>query len=335
MKKNKSNISKKYLIFFIPLCILLLVITLSSMFSGQNVKGIEKREAEVKKDENETMITVLFHKTGEINTVDLEEYLEGVVPAEMPPSFNFEALKAQAVAARTYIINRQGFENEQHKNATVCTDSTHCKAYMTDEDARLKWGIEWDKTYRHKIERAVLETKGQIVTYNDEPISAVFHSTSSGKTENSEDVWQNPLPYLRSVVSEGEEKSPRYTSEVSVSCEEFKNKIKSLDYSVEFDKNPQKWIGDIIYNESGSVKSICVGTGEFKGTQIRSAFSLRSSNFKIKIDDNSVLFSVTGNGHGVGMSQYGANYAAENGYTYEQILKKYYSGVEIKTMNNI
>ena len=335
MKKNKYKISKKNFIFLVPIVFLVLVIALSSMFSGQNIKEGFVEKAETKKEKNETMITVMFHKTGEIKSVGLEEYLEGVVPAEMPPSFNFEALKAQAVAARTYIINRQGVENEQHKNASVCTDSTHCKAYMTDDDARLKWGVEWDKTYKHKIERAVMETRGQIVTYNDEPISAVFHSTSSGKTENSEDVWQNPLPYLRSVVSEGEEKSPRYTSEVTVSCDEFKNKIRGLDSGVKFDKNPQKWIGNITYNESGSVKSISVGTGSFKGTQIRSAFSLRSSNFKIRIEDNNVYFSVIGNGHGVGMSQYGANYAAENGYTYEQILKKYYSGVELKNMNNI
>ncbi len=335
MKNNKSNISKKYLIFLLPITFLVLVIAFSSIFSGQNVIISDEWSKEEVKDENETMITVLFHKTNEIKKVELEEYLEGVLPAEMPPSFNIEALKAQAVAARTYIINRKSFENEQHKNADVCTDSTHCKAYMSDEDSRLRWGVEWDKNYKQKIKNVIEETKGVIVTYNNEPISAVFHSTSSGKTENSEDVWENALPYLRSVVSEGEEKSPRYTSEVKVSHDEFKKKLKTVDENIEFDKKSEKWIGDITYNESGSVKQISIGTGLFKGTQIRSIFDLRSANFKIDINDKEVVFSVTGNGHGVGMSQYGANHAAQNGYTCEQILKKYYSGVEIKNMNNI
>lgn len=335
MKKRKSNISKKCMILLLPFCFVILVISLSLLLSGRNCVITERNEAQSKMKENETTVTVLFHKTGEIKTVNLEEYLMGVVPAEMPPSFNLEALKAQAVAARTYIINRTGVENETHKNASVCTDSTHCKAYMSDEDSRVKWGSEWDKSYRFKIEKAVLETKGKIITYMDEPISAVFHSTSSGKTENSEDVWQNALPYLRSVVSEGEEKSPRFNSEVVISTDDFKNKMTELDGQVNLGNNPEKWIGNITYNDSGSVKNIHIGSGIYKGTQIRNTFGLRSSNFKITVNEGKIIFSVTGNGHGVGMSQYGANHAAENGYTYEQILKKYYTGVEIKNMNNI
>lgn len=335
MKKRKSNISKKCMILLLPFCFVMLVISLSLLLSGRNCVITEQNETQSKTEENETTVTVLFHKTGEIKTVNLEEYLMGVVPAEMPPSFNFEALKAQAVAARTYIINRTGVENETHKNASVCTDSTHCKAYMSDEDSRVKWGSEWDKSYRFKIEKAVLETKGKIITYMDEPISAVFHSTSSGKTENSEDVWQNALPYLRSVVSEGEEKSPRFNSEVVISTDDFKNKMTELDGQVNLGNNPEKWIGNITYNDSGSVKNIHIGSGIYKGTQIRNTFGLRSSNFKITVNEGKIIFSVTGNGHGVGMSQYGANHAAENGYTYEQILKKYYTGVEIKNMNNI
>lgn len=330
MKKIKRNIAKKYFHLCLIFVFLVLTISLSSMLSWQNPGNYSGTMKAEKQYENVEMIRVLFHKTGEYRNVELEEYLEGVLPAEMPPSFHPEALKAQAVAARTYILNRRGFENEQHKDAVVCTDSTHCKAYMSDEDARHKWGSEWNKTYRLKIKKAVEETKGLIITYLDEPISAVFHSTSSGKTENSEDVWQNALPYLRSVVSEGEEKSPRYLSEVKVSSDEFKEIIKKLNSDAVLNNNPQSWIGDIKYNESGSVKEIFIGSVLFKGTEIRSAFSLRSANFKIKVDDKNIIFSVVGNGHGVGMSQYGANFAAENGYTFEQILKKYYSGVEIK-----
>ena len=140
MKKIKSNISKKHFHLCLIFLFLVLTIALSSMFSWQNPGNYNSAVKDEKQDENVDTIKVLFHKTGECRNVKLEEYLEGVLPAEMPPSFHFEALKAQAVAARTYIINRRGYENEQHKDAVVCTDSTHCKAYMSDEDARHKWG---------------------------------------------------------------------------------------------------------------------------------------------------------------------------------------------------
>ena len=329
MKKRKINLAKKYLWFLCPVFNLFLIIGLSSVFSWQNYALVEKEENFSQNSKNEKMVSVYFHKTGEIKNIELEEYLMGVLPAEMPPSFELEALKAQAVAARTYILNREGIKNEDHKNATVCTDSTHCKAYMSEDDAFGKWGLEWDKTYKNKIKRAINETRGQIVTFDSEPISAVFHSTSSGKTENSEDVWQSALPYLRSVESEGEEKSPRFTSSVTVNFDEFKEKIKNLNEKTVFSPNPKNWLGNITYNESGSVRTIEVCNNEFKGTDIRSAFGLRSANFKIEISDN-ITFLVTGNGHGVGMSQYGANHAAQNGYTYDKILKKYYQGVEIE-----
>lgn len=335
MKFLKSNLAKNIIFLIIPILNLILIIGVSAMFSQQITVENDNILISEEKKKNEKIVSVYFHKTDEIKEMKLEEYLIGVIPAEMPPSFELEALKAQAVAARTFIINREGLYNdEKHKGATVCTDSTHCKAYMSDGEADEKWGTEWEKTYKNKIRKAVQETEGQIVTYNNEPISAVFHSTSSGMTENSEDVWQSALPYLRSVESEGEEESPRYTSEVTVNYTDFKNKLKEADSSVSFSQNPKEWIGNITYNDSGSVKTIVLGNKEFKGVNVRSIFGLRSANFKIEAGEN-ITFYVTGNGHGVGMSQYGANYAAKNGYTYDKILKKYYQGVEIKDMNNI
>lgn len=328
MKKTKNNLAKKCLWLTVPFLNILLIICITLAFSWQNSACVTEEEKNTKNAKNEKIISVYFHKTGEIRKLELEEYLVGVLPAEMPPSFELEALKAQAVAARTYILSRENSVSDTHKDAVVCTDSTHCKAYMTEDEADKKWGIEWDKTYKNKIKRAIYETKGEIVTYNDEPISAVFHSTSGGKTENSEDVWQNALPYLRSVKSEGEEASPRFTSQVTVSYNDFKDKIKKLNDNAFFSENTSEWIGKSEYNVSGSVKTIVIGGVSFKGTEIRSAFGLRSANFKITVSDN-IVFDVTGNGHGVGMSQYGANYAAQNGYTYDKILKKYYQGVEI------
>ncbi|MBE7014759.1 MAG: stage II sporulation protein D [Ruminococcaceae bacterium] len=334
MKKRKINLAKKYFYLFIPIFNLILIIALSSMFSGQNVYVKNEDKVMNRNEENEKIISVYFHTLDKVEKINIEEYLVGVLPAEMPPSFNLEALKAQAVAARTFILNREDVKDEKHKGAIVCTDFNHCKAYMTEDEADKKWGIEWDKTYKNKIKRAISETRGQIITYNNEPISAVFHSTSSGKTENSEDVWQNALPYLRSVESEGEDKSPRFKSIKEVSIEEFKQKIKSINNDTTFGNDKKSWIGNITYNESGSVKTVIIAGKEFKGTEIRTLFGLRSTNFEIVVGDK-VTFNVTGNGHGVGMSQYGANYAAENGYTYDQILKKYYSGIELKDMYNI
>lgn len=331
MKKRKTNLAKKYFYLFIPFFNLFLIIAFSSILSGQNVYISNANGIKTENIKNERIISVYFHTLDKVEKINIEDYLVGVLPAEMPPSFNLEALKAQAVAARTFIINREGASDEGHKGATVCTDPSHCKAYMSEDEAEKKWGIEWDKTYKNKIKRAISETRGQILTYENEPISAVFHSTSSGKTENSEDVWQSALPYLRSVESEGEDKSPRFKSYEEVSIEEFKEKIKSLNNDVNFSNNKKEWIGKITYNESGSVKTITISDKEFKGTDIRTLFGLRSANFKISIDDI-VRFDVTGNGHGVGMSQYGANHAAENGYTYDEILKKYYSGVELSDM---
>lgn len=331
MNKSKKEIAKLMKLLLVPFVNIALVLIVSIAFAMPNESVISNGgEGESEMTKNERMVTVFFHKEDKVKEMKLEEYLLGVVPAEMPPSFNTEALKAQAVAARTFIINREKADNKDtHKGATVCTDSTHCKAYITEEEALKKWGDDWKNQYKDKIKNVVYDTSGTIVTYNDEPISAVFHSTSSGKTENSEDVWQTALPYLRSVVSEGEEKSPRYNSNVTLSFDEFKNKFKEKYPDAKFNDKKSDWIKNIKYNDTGSVKTIDIGGITVKGTDVRTIFSLRSTNFKIEIDDN-VEFSVIGNGHGVGMSQYGANYAAENGYSYDKILKKYYQGVELK-----
>jgi len=332
MKKRKQEIAKFFKILLIPLINICMIIVVSVAFAKPIDKKTTEKNNEKEKKENERMISVYFHNSNETKEIPMEEYLMGVVPAEMPPSFESEALKAQAVAARTFIINREkGGETEEHKGAAVCTDFNHCKAYVTEEDAVSKWGTDWNTIYKEKIRSAVYGTKGEIVTYENEPISAVFHSTSSGKTENSEDVWQTALPYLRSVISEGENQSPRYTSSAVFNYNEFKNIISAANSKAVFNENPDNWIGKIDYNESGSVKNIEIGGVTFKGTDIRTMFSLRSTNFNI-ITNGNIVFNVTGNGHGVGMSQYGANYAAKNGYTYDKILKKYYQGTEIEKL---
>lgn len=330
MRKN-SFFKKKFNLFYLfPIYLAGIILLISLVFyfinyesnntifkNNQISEGNKSPEIKVKMD-NET-----------IQTVRLDEYLIGVVSAEMPPGFENEALKAQAVAARTYIINKKDKENDVHPDSDVCTDSSHCKAYISYEDAEKKWGEDWINKYYPKISSCVNETAGEIVTYNDEPIIAVFHSTSSGRTENSEDVWQTATPYLKSVESPGEELSPRYKSEEEFSLEDFKKIIKNLNPQAEFSGDKNNWINSYSHTEGGSVKKIIIGGCEFSGTEIRNAFSLRSADFIIEINEK-VKFMVTGNGHGVGMSQYGANYAALQGQNYKEILMKYYKDTDIK-----
>lgn len=275
-------------------------------------------------------VKVFFHKTNTVKTMPLEEYLFGVVAAEMPASFESEALKSQAVAARTYTLNKikNRSASDVHKGADICTDFSHCQAYISEEDAVKNWGKNASE-YLKKCKNAISETAGEIMIYDDEPVKAVFHSSSSGKTENAKDVWGGDVPYLVSVDSPGEALCPSHKSEVVKTVDEFK-KIVLKNYKVDFN---EKLIGSISHTDAGAVKTIEIGNKVFKGTEIRSMFGLRSACFNIKLSDDKVVFEVTGNGHGVGMSQYGANYLASKGYEYRQILKIYYTGVEIKNIN--
>ena len=273
-------------------------------------------------------ISVYFSDEKVIKEMDIEEYLMGVVCAEMPASFEKEALKAQAVAARSYAIYRMENPSGEHTGAAVCTDFTHCKAYKKIETAQKQWGKDADK-YSEKIKQAIDETAGEILTYDGEVALAVFHSQSGGgRTENSSDVWGGDVPYLVSVESHGEENAPNFYSSAVFSFEEFKEKI--LSQNSEAKLNTPEDIGKSEISEGGSVKSITIGGVVFTGREIRTLFNLRSSCFKIFADEGNVRFEVTGYGHGVGMSQYGANTMAKEGIDYKKILTHYYSGTQIE-----
>lgn len=277
--------------------------------------------------QTQTEVTLLHNNTP--IKLPLEEYLYGVVAGEMPASFESEALKAQAVAARTYTVNRSKSPNKDHPNEDVCSDSSHCKAYLSPDELSQKFAESPEQL--EKIKQAVDSTQNQILVYNGEPISAVFHSTSSGITENAEDVWGNPVPYLVSVTSEGEEDSPRYQETKTFTFSEFQEKINAGSKTVSFTEDQKNWFSHWEKNESGSVKSVSICGTSFSGTELRSLLGLRSANFTVEITDG-ITVSTKGYGHGVGMSQYGANHLAKRGYTYEQILKKYYTGVEIDSL---
>ena len=280
--------------------------------------------------ESEETVSVYILAEDKVVEMQKSQYLKEVVSAEMPASFEFEALKAQAVAARSYLVSRQNAYKisgtpEEHKGADICTDPTHCKAWISEEKRRESWGADADKNW-DKVSRAVEETKGEVITYNGEVISAVFHSTSSGKTESSKDVWGGDRPYLVSVESYGDTLSPKYKSEKEMSLDEFKKTAEKNIDGVDFSKGI---IGDIARSDAGGILTVEIGGVAVKGTVFRKIYDLRSTNAEITIDKNTVKFDVKGFGHGVGMSQYGANYLASQGKNYEEILKTYYTGVEI------
>ncbi len=301
--------------FLLPLCV-------------YYINGALHKEDKSKKAQSEDTISVYFHKENAVKEVPLEEYLKGVVSAEVPASFEKEAIKAQAVAARSYALYRAESISEAHPKAAVCTDFNHCKAYKSPQEARSGWGKDAD-IYEKKISSCVEETKGEVIKFDGEVALAVFHSQSGGgKTENSSDVWGGSLPYLVSVESVGDEKAPNFYSSKEVSFEEFKSVIENENKNAKVTSFSD--ISTVTHSEGGRVKSVMIGGESFSGTKIRSLFSLRSASFTIKENNGNILFEVTGYGHGVGMSQYGANEMAKNGYNYKEILKHYYSGTQIE-----
>lgn len=272
-------------------------------------------------------VSVYINSGDKVEEMEINQYLKCVVAAEMPVSFEPEALKAQAVAARTYLASHMQSEApEQHKGAPVCSDSTHCQAFISEEKRRESWGAAADGNW-DKISRAVEETDGLIMTFNKKPISAVFHSTSSGKTERAADVWGEDIPYLQSAESEGDVYSPKYSSEVRISAEDFKRileeNIEGVDWS-------EGLYGNIVRSESGGIISLDIGGKSIKGTEFRKIFDLNSTNAEFEEDNGNIKILVKGYGHGVGMSQYGADYMAKQGGLFEEILKSYYTGVKIE-----
>jgi len=292
---------------------------------------IKNGKYEKPKPEAEATISVYIKDEDKVVTMSKSQYLKEVVAAEMPADFEPEALKAQAVAARSYLESRQNAYKvsgtpPEHKGADTCTDHTHCKAWISEAKRRELWGTDADKNW-DKISKAVEETEGEVITYSGEVISAVFHSTSSGKTENSKDVWGGERPYLVSVESPGDLQSPKYSSQNEFTLTDFKRIAQENIEGVDFNKGI---IENIKRSEAGGITEVTVGGVKIHGTKLRSIYGLRSTNCDISISNDKVTFNVKGYGHGVGMSQYGANYMAKDGKDYKEILTTYYQGTEIK-----
>ena len=279
-------------------------------------------------------IQVFRQEQGRVEEVLMEDYVKGVLAGEMPSSFPMEALKAQAVAARTYGLARQQKLTREkgigHAGAPVC-DTTHCQVYRTPEELLALKGKDWMNTGWLRIEEAVELTRGQVLTYQgslaEQPL---FHSASGGRTENSEDVFVAMVPYLRSVDSPYEEEAPHQNETLTLTLKEFAKKVNAAYPKLKTSSVNRDTVVIQSRSQGEGVEKIKVGNLTLTGSQVRSILGLRSSQFTIGIDGSKILFTTDGYGHGVGMSQWGASGMAKAGYSYQEILTHYYQGVEIQ-----
>ena len=277
-----------------------------------------------------TLIAVKLADGG-IANLTMGEYLWRVVAAEMPASFEPEALKAQAVTARTYTLYQMSIgQNPNHPDADMCSDHTCCQAYLDPTKAAANWG-ESAPDYTQRITDAISSTDGQAILYQGAPIDAVFFSSAAGRTLDAVEVWGGSVPYLASVESPEGEEVPSYHSTVTVPVSDFRETFCIKYPEADLTGDPSGWFQKVVPTSSGGVESVQVGGVQVKGTTLRSLFGLRSATFTVSADSQNINFSVTGYGHGVGMSQYGANALAREGEDYRAILTHYYTGVTVDT----
>ncbi len=326
---KKKAVSAVIILIFIAV----LFICLSNK---ENVSGYNLNDSNVVMEsyEGEPVVRLLLSNDNKVITLKLEDYIKGVVSAEMPAEFSTEALKAQAVAARTYAVTHMGAYNGRQydkANNIDLVDTVECQVYM-DTAVRLNsWPKDKRDEYLKKINEAVDSTRGEVITYNGNVISdPFFFSCSSGKTENSEDVFSSAEPYLRSVASMEDKQAPSYEHTVKITNGEFIKKINSK-YSTANLKNYKlsSQVAVISRTETGTIKKVKVGSVTMTGLQFRMLLGLSSANINMKFYGNYIEFDTRGYGHGVGMSQWGANFMGKNGDTYKTIIKHYYQGVSI------
>lgn len=301
------------------------VILLISVFavSGTAPESVPEETPEAKKLSPDADRTVCVLCDDKPLKMSVHDYLVGVLAAEMPVSFEPEALKAQAVAARSYL--ERCIASHKHDDADICTSPDCCQAYLSKKELKKEWGKSCDK-YTARIEDAVSATDGEYLSYEGEAALAAFHSSSAGATEDSGAIWGD-TPYLVSVSSpETKDDVPNYVSRVKLSELDFRDTVLYLKPEADMTGEADSWVGKTVRNDSGRVKSVVIGGVKFSGTELRELFSLRSTAFKLKHADGAFTFTVTGYGHGVGMSQYGAQTMAKNGADYKEILSHYYPG---------
>lgn len=270
--------------------------------------------------------TLRVYKTAEdkVVTMSVKDYVTGVVAAEMPAEYEPEALKAQAVVAYTYALYKSGLRKDEPYDVTDSHETD--QAFLSEAAAKERFGNSYND-YMDKITSAVTAVEGQAITYEGRPILASCHSISGGKTESAEKIWGGSYPYLQPVESVGDVLSPGYLSELTVTEDDMKTALEGLSVTISGDA--EEWFKDLVRSESGYILTLNVCETEIKGAKLRTALGLRSTNFDVSYEDGSFKFSVRGYGHGVGLSQYGAQFMALQGSTYTDILMWYYTNCTI------
>ncbi|MGD7053905.1 stage II sporulation protein D [Sutcliffiella horikoshii] len=305
----------------------LLVMPFVDKESGQLAEELQPNQQiqnQVEPIDSPIDVAVYRHKQEMIENIPLEDYIVGVVASEMPADFELEALKAQALAARTYILRQLMAEEKlgTPEGADV-TDTEQHQVYKSPEELKAAWAAEDFNWKMEKIKQAVAETAGSVLTYNNAPIDASYFSTSNGFTENSEEYWPNEIPYLRSVESPWDVDSEKYLSQVSLPVQDFQSK---LGVTLGSDGS----VGKIISRTTGNrVEAVDINGKKLSGREVRDILKLRSSDFTWERKGDNIVITTKGFGHGVGMSQYGANGMALEGKNYTQIISHYYKDVQI------
>lgn len=287
---------------------------------------------DIERPQPPSVVRMYIHETGEIINLSLEDYVIGVVAAEMPAEFHPEALKAQALAARTYILKRLaagGVANNLHPDADTCNDPAHGQGWYSREELRERWGTLDYYRYYYKIKKAVQDTEGLVLTYDGELIDPVYHSSCGGQTQNSEDVWQVAVLYLRGVHCPYDH-DPYPGEEKKFSLEEMDRALNTDLAAVAVSTGSAPPIEIVEYTSTGRPKMLSLGGEVVAATTVRNRLGLRSTDFTYTYADGKVKFTTHGHGHGVGMCQWGANGLAKHGYGVEDIIEHYYAGVTIE-----
>lgn len=330
---------KSKLVMFFAVFLSMAVIPVAALdfsdFSFQRAKATllnlqPKEEAKLSYEEfeQEETVKVMASSSGNIISMTELEYVIGCVASEVPASYHEEALKAQAIAAYTNLIRLKQHPDSSLNGADISDSPKTHQGYFTKEQRQEKWGKNYEK-YSQKLEKAVREVAGVVMVYEDEPIVAAYCAISPGRTEAAEIIWGSNIPYLQSIASSADKLSPEYSSTLVLSEEQFKQAMEKED-GIKLEGDAKSWISDVEYSKNGTgvVTKIKVGTKTLTGAKLRALVSLKSPSFTVEYKNGSFTFEVSGYGHCVGMSQYGADYMARNGSNYKEILKHYYHGVD-------
>ncbi len=304
----------------------------SESTSETETQPVTEHAAAEEKAENTETILMLDVSTGEVHEMSMREYIIGAVCAEMPASFEEEALKAQAVAVHTYAVRQQLLEAEKPTpdlcGAHLSNDSSRYQAYFTESQARQFYGTGFDQAYE-KITAAADEVLPYILVYENEPILAAFCSMSSGTTESAENVWGAEVPYLVPAESTADENAPNFLEETDFEAAELRALLEDAFPDADFSIPVKEWLTAEEVSDSGTVLTANAGGTAVTGQEVRMALSLRSAAFEVEWDGDTCTVTTKGYGHGVGMSQYGADAMAQAGADWQEILRHYYTGAEI------